>query len=311
MAITTADLLDTVKRNVTMPSNQVRFSDADLLKFADECTRSVILPRLSSIRQEFLVTSQSITVTADQSSYKIPYRAVGRTLRHLELMDSNGVFIRDLAFVAPEDRRYFTGQSGSGEPRGYAVQGDKIELLPAPASANYQLKMYYLLAPSRLVETTNASQITNINSGTITIDTAVTDFTSGALMDFIDGYSGSTSKAIDITNGSVSGTTLTFTAADLPDDLAVGDWVALAGYTPVVQLPDELAECLAHAIVCGVLNAQGDFEGLASSKKRLDEMLDAGMQLLTPRVESKQPVVIHYNGLLNTQRSRRTFRYYP
>lgn len=308
MAITTTEFLDAVKRGVTVPANQVRFDDTDFLKFADEETEATILPMLTSIRQEYLVKQKNVTVTANQAAYKIPYRAVGRTLRDIKLSDTSGQVIRRLALIDPSESHIFSVNS-FGEPFGYMPQGDKIVLLPTPTTANYVIQFFYELAPSELIPTSEAGQITAINTttGDVTISAAVTGFTSGATMDLVDGKAGCTVKAEDIVNTSVSGTTVTFTAADLPSDLAVGDYVALSNQTPVVQLPDELHQSLVQAVICRLLEALGDFEGLQAARGSLKDKLDSAIKLLTPRIESQMPKVINRNGLLRRPMNR--FRY--
>jgi hypothetical protein len=308
MTITTTQLLDAVKRGVTVPSNQVRFSDADLLKFADEETESTIMPMLSSIRQEFLVKQKNVPVVANQAGYKIPYRAVGRNLRDIKLADTAGNVIRRLALVDPSESHIFA-LGTFGEPNGYMIQGDKVVLLPTPASAGYNIQFFYELAPSALVPVTSAGQISAIDTGTgiVTISASVAGFITAQTMDLVDGKAGCTVKSEDIVNSSVAGTAITFTAADLPSDLAVGDWVTASGETPVVQLPNELTQSLVQAVICRVLEALSDYEGLQAAKASLKEKMNAAEKLLTPRVQSQVPVVINRNGLLRRPLSR--FRY--
>jgi hypothetical protein len=117
-------------------------------------------------------------------------------------------------------------------------------------------------------------------------------------MDIVDYKSGCSVKAEDIVNTNVSGTSITFTAADLPSDLAVGDYVALSNQTPVVQLPDEFHQCLSQAVICRVLEALGDSDMYSIAADRLNKKIEAAQQLLTPRVESELPVVVDRFGLL-------------
>lgn len=300
MAITTTLILDAIKRGVTIPSNQVRFTDADFLKFADEETEALLLPILTSLRQEFLVKSKVQACTANIQKYKIPYRAVGRTLRDLKLArTSDTTFIKTLAYISPEDASVYT-TTMSGEPFGFTVEGDSIKLLPTPLSADLSIVFYYLLKPSYLVPVTSAGLITAINTttGDVTIGTAVTGFSTGAVMDLVDGKSGCSVKAEDITNTNVSSTTVTFTASDLPSDLAVGDYVTLSKQTPVMQLPDEFHQSLVQATICRILEALGDQEMYAIAAERLKSKLESAQQLLTPRVESELPVVLDRFGLL-------------
>lgn len=300
MAITTTLLLDAIKRGVSVPSIQVRFSDADLLKFADEETEALLLPILTSIRQEFLVKTKTTASVAGTQKYKIPYRAVGRTLRDLKLArTSDTTFIKTLAYVSPEDASVYT-TTMSGEPFGFTVEGDSVKLLPTPLSADLSIVFYYLLKPSYLVATTSAGTITAINTttGVVTIATAVTAFTTGATMDLVDGKSGCSVKAEDIVNTNVSSTAITFTASDLPSDLAVGDYVTLTNQSPVIQLPDEFHQCLVQAVICRILEALGDTEMLSQSADKLAKRLESAQQLLSPRVESELPVVLDRFGLL-------------
>lgn len=300
MAITTTLLLDAIKRGVTIPSNQVRFSDSDFLKFADEETEATILPMLTSIRQEFLVKTKTTACVASTAKYKIPYRAVGRTLRDLKLArTSDTTFIKTLAYVSPEDANVYT-TTMSGEPFGFTVEGDYVKLLPTPLSSDLSIIFYYLLKPSYLVATTSAGLITAVDTvtGIVTISTAVSAFTTGATMDLVDGKSGCGVLAEDIVNTNVSSTAVTFAAANLPTGLAVGDYVTLSNQTPVVQLPDELHQSLVQAVICRILEALGDAEMYAIAQGKLEKKLEAAQQLLTPRVESELPVVLDRFGLL-------------
>lgn len=310
MAVTTTEFLDAVKRGCTFPTSQPRFSDANLLKFADEEMQATILPMITSIRQEFFVKSKNVPTVSGQAQYKIPYRAIGRTLRDIKLLDSSLSVVRSLPQVNEEEAHVYTN-AVSGDPRVFYVQGDKVVILPTPQSSAHYLQMIYELAPSSLVTTTSAGTIAtfNLTTGDVTIDTAVDVLTSGLIMDIIDSKSGNTVKAEDITNGSVSGTSFSFTASDLPSDLAVGDYIALSNQTPVINLPTEAHQCLVQATICRILEAQGDVENLGYAQKSLDKKMKAAMMLLSPRVEGRTPVVTTRRGLLTQRPFAYQFKY--
>lgn len=306
MAITTTLILDAVKRGVTMPANQVRFTDADLLKFADEETESLLLPILTSIRQEFLVKKKLQTCVASTAEYKIPYRAVGRTLRDLNLArTSDESIIRPLDYITPEDAAMRYPSTQTGEPLGFTVQGDSVVLIPAPASTQYSLLFSYLLKPSYLVPVASAGVITGVDTvtGVVTIGSAISAFTSGATMDLVDGKSGCSVLAEDVVNTNVASTLITFDPDDLPTGLAAGDYVTLSNQTPVMQLPDELHQSLVQAVICRVLEALGDTDMLAAAQAKLDKKIEAAEKLLTPRVEGKIPVILG-SPLLNRPLNR-------
>lgn len=302
MAYTTDRLLDSIRRGITMPSNQVRFDDDDLLALADEETEAVILPMLLGIRQDFLVKQKDVPLVAEQARYKIPYRAVGRKLRDLKLANSDGVVIRNIPLIDQKDRNTYTPEV-SGDPRAYTIEGEYVVMLPTPAEANQSLQMFYELAPSRLVATDQAGTITNIDTGTgiVTISAEVSDFVTGDTMDFVDGKTGNSVLAEDVVNTNVATTAITFDTDDLPDSLAVGDYVTQSDESPVVQLPEELIQSLVQAVICRIMESQGDIEMLERGVARLEKKLKAAAALLTPRVESSQKVIVNRNGLL-TQR---------
>lgn len=310
MAITTTLLLDAIKRGVTVPSSQVRFSDDDILKFCDEEMESLLVPMITSLRQEFFVKQKNVTVTANQNAYKIPYRAVGRTCRMIKLANTDGSFVRSLALISPEDSQRFY-PNVFGEPLGYMYQGDKIVLLPTPTAANYQIQFFYELKPSYLVPVDEAGVISNINTGTgvVTISTAITGFSTGQTMDFVDANAGCSVKGESLDNTNVSGTAITFATTDLPDDLEVGDYVTIANQSPVFQAPDEAHQVLVQAVICRLLEALGDFEGLNAGLAKLEKKIDAASRLLAPRDEGEVPVVINRNGLLRYRPYNYRFRY--
>ena len=71
MAVDTTYFLDAVKRAVTIPSSQIRFSNTDILRFADEETEAVIVPAITSARLEFFVKYVDQALIANQAEYKI------------------------------------------------------------------------------------------------------------------------------------------------------------------------------------------------------------------------------------------------
>jgi hypothetical protein len=281
-----------------------------LLAFGDEEMQTYLLPMITSTRQEFFVRADYVPLVANQTAYKIPFRAVGRTLRDIKIESDDGQVVYNLAYVMPEDFFSQNFQLSSGQPWMFTVQGDYV-IIPPQSLTGYSIKMTYELAPSKLVSSDRAATIANIDTvtGVVTIDAANSNFTTGLEMDFIDYRSGNNCKGIDVENTNVSGTNITFAAADLPSDLAVGDYLTIANETPVLQVPNELTQVLVQAVICRVTEALGDFEGLQVAVARLDKIIKSATQIITPRIESKVPVVINRNGLLPQRSYNRRWRY--
>ena len=306
MTITTTQLLQKVKSGVTVPANQARFTDEDLLGFGDDETESRIVPIITSIRQEFFVKKKSVPVVANQAAYKFPYRAVGRTLRNLYLRSTTqSTVIKELPFVMLEDKNRYLANSG-GDPQAYTVMGDYIIILPTPVLANYYIDMEYELAPSKYVSTSRTQAISSfdLTTGIISLSATNSTFLTGQEMDIVDGRSGNSVKVEDITNTNVSGADVTFLAANLPaatdmGAIAVGDILCLSNETSVLQIPNECSQLLVQCIIGRILEALGDFKGLEKNEEKLTKVIiPAAQDAMNPRVESKAPVVVNRNGLL-------------
>lgn len=304
MSISTTEFLARIKRGVSIPAIQYRFTDTDLLLLGDEEMESRLLPEIMSIRQAYYVKFADQLIVTAKSNYKIPYRAVGRTIVDLEIVDSTGTYVRKIPQISISDKRAFVPLAG-GDPRAFTIEGDNIVLLPTPTASTtvFYLRIYYALKPSKLVPTTDCATITAINTttGDLTISAANSTFATADVMDLIDGKTSNMNKAEDITNTNYIATTVTFAAADLPDDLAVGDIITQSDESCYVQAPQEFIQSLVQAVICRTLEAQGDFEGLQAAQAELERRLMAGKSLMANRVEQETPVVINRRGLL-TQR---------
>lgn len=311
MGMTSTQFLASVKRGVTIPTYQNRFSDQDFYSFGDEETETVLLPIMTSQRQEYYVTKIDTPIVTDQSEYKIFKRFIGRTLRTLWYTSLDGTYVQPLSKIELEDASAFQCNV-FGQPWQYMVIGDKF-IVPNPGSTTGYLTQYGELAPSKITATDNVATITSfdLTSGAVTVDAAASVLTTGSVVDIIDGSPGYSVKAIGISLDNAAGTSYTFTADTLPADLAIGDYISLANTTPVLQMPNELNQVLVQAVICRLLEAQSDFEGWNVAKDRLKEKLTAAQELITPRVESDSPVIFNRNGLLQRRSANYRFRYIP
>ena len=291
----TTELLASIKRGCSVPANQNRFTDADILAIADEEIQTKLLPVLLSLRQEYLVTKEQLTLTPSQAGYAIPVRSIGRTLRSLAII--SGSTTSYLNYIDPSD---IAGSQSNGIPTSFYFEGDKFILYPTPASASV-LEIKYEMRPSDLTDVANCGLITAINTAGnyITISSTPSSIIVGAVVDFISDYA-ILSKDATVTN--VSGTNIYFTS--LPTGLAVNNYIALAKFSPLVQLPREMHQVLSQAVECRLLEALGDFEGLGASAQKLTEKTNAMLSLLAPRQKGSQQKIVQFNGLLNRARSR-------
>jgi hypothetical protein len=311
MTIFTGDkLLESVKRGITIPFNQTRFTDDDLLAFADEELETTIMPIILGMREEYAVYEEDVALVAGVSKYQIPSRAAGRILRDLELQIDSQTSV-SLAYIAPDDRNYYTNSSNYGSnPTGFYFENDKVVLIPSPISSpNQSLKMRFLMRHSQITKVSNARAITNINTTTneLTLASPFANTVQAAtLVDLIKSTSQPVIRDYDLALTNVSGNIVTLPS--LPSDLAVGDYVAIAGQTPVLCLPEETHQVLAQAVAVRVMEAQGDAQAMQIAQANLDRKVKAMQLIMMPRIEGETQVVMQRNGLLRNGLTRNIMR---
>lgn len=298
MAMTSDRLLAGVKRRITIPSRQSLLTNEDILAFADDIISSRIVPVVESSNQEFFIRLVDVPLVASQSIYSIPYRAVGRALRELKMQDSNNN-IRNVALIQLEDAQLFTQSSLT---LGFYFYGDKIHLVPDVPSSLTQdqtLKLWYRLPPSNLIEVSDAALVTGVSGDDVTVSVVPDAIVNGAVIDFIQGRSGSTIYEIDQTITNVNGTTISFGAGVVPDDLTAGDYISIAQTSPVINfIPNECYSLIESLTAYRVLTSIGDFEGANVLKEDISSEEKNVKMLLEPRIDGEPTIIINRYGLV-------------
>jgi hypothetical protein len=289
---TTTDFLASVRQRGALPtttnSNNVN-NTSNLLALATEELHIKLLPLIMSVREEFYVAKKAYSITANQAEYAIPSRASGVVLRDVQMIVGTSIFS-----LEPVDSEHIT-TTAVGDPVGYYLEHQNVVLYPTPGSTADTLRLRYFMRPSRLALTSACAQISAINTGTntVTVSSVPSTWTTGTSVDFIKATPPYQNPAIDQSITGVSGSDITF--ASLPSDLAVGDWIALAEYTPIPQVPFEFQPVLAQMTVVKALEAIGDREGAAAAKDDLKTIQQAALMLVTPRVQGSNKKVIGRN----------------
>ena len=303
MAIIADSILTGVKRRISMPASQVLLQDTDILAFADDAIKAHIIPMLESTNQEYFVTSEDIPLVASTSEYNIPYRATGRSFRELKLKSStDSTDVRNLQKISIEDLQIFSSQA---LPMGFYFKGDRFVLVPdVSSSAQVDLiEAWYRLAPSNLVALAEVSTVVSVTSTIVTVDTVPSTFTVSTPIDFIQGVSGNRIYSIDKSPTAVGSTTITFAAGTIPSTLIAGDYIALAGESPVANMiPNEVYPYLESVLAKRCLRSIGDFEGARELNDDISEEKKNLLKILEPRIDGEPTVIINRTGLVRGQK---------
>lgn len=293
MAYTTTDLISAVKSLASIPTSQSLFSTSDFLRFANRALSMKLVPLLQSVREEYYVTEKDYAVTAAQASYRIPSRAVGAKLRDVKIID--GDYEYSLPRLDPEG----VTSSTQGQ-RGFYLKANHVVLVPTPTTTDgTYLRLSYTRRPGTLVATTDCAQITSIDTGNnqVVVSSVPSTFTTSVEVDLIEGKPGFDWLATDKAITGVSGTTISF--ASLPTGLAEGDWLALAGKSPVMQIPLELHPILEQAVAVTCLSAQGKRSDAKAMDDELSVLMKDALNVLTPRIDGEPKKIVGRATLLN------------
>lgn len=313
--LTGDQLIKSVRKRTTVPDDTSSFTDTDILETIDEELNVQVLPTLLKLHAEHLVVTVDVPRNAS-GAYEIPYRAVGNTVRDVSLINGSNTYeLAQISVGALPD--YSDHINSLQELDLFYVESNKIKLV-SPTRSYSSIRIKYHLRPNFLTKLDKAGIIdsivadTNADTLTLTLSQTGKNFTENLTYDLVGNRTPNKIKDFDLTPASltinsVGGTgTIVFTLSDVEDyeDLIVGDYVTVAGETPVPNIPTEMHPVLAQGAAIQVLDSLGDFEALARAEKRMMEMSAATQGLVDDRVELAPKKIRPRHGTLQSRRGR-------
>lgn len=305
MAITSERFIASVKRLTVMPSNQVLYKDnSDFLEMIHEKMTDKLVPILDKLKQEYFVaTPVDIPLETGKYEYRFPSRSYGRKFREIKLVTSDGNCIANFPQIPLEREHLYQAVS---LPWGFRFQGDRIVIVGAP-DPGYIIRVWWFLPPSKPVLASAAGVIQSIVGDDITLTATPPDtFVPNALFDLIDKDGMSQCIAIDQEATNVSGNTVSFATGTVSTlDLRPGDYLALAGESPVLQVPQTAMPFLRTLVAYEALLSISDSE----ASDRLEKLLKAEekelLALQANRADGEPTILINMNGFARRGRGIR------
>lgn len=292
---TTDALIEAARADAELPEWEDDEAPARFLAMMNRLQRLQLAALLQKAKEQYRYATLDIPLEDGELRYDLPRRAVAAGIVQAHFIDDSGNLLETVT-VFPVGRR---GERGwAGAPGKAYLEGNQLVLYSAPSgSGTLQIVYNRRLSELVLAPTADASfgatQIEEVLSATqFTIDTDV-DVPGDPPWDLVRATPHFDILAMDV-DGSEVGGTVTIPAG-LPDGLVEGDYLCVAGVTPVCQAPLELHPVLSLMTAYRWTKANGD--PLASSLKTdVDEAVRQALDLLTPRIEAQPAVIINTNG---------------
>ena len=274
--VSNTELLTSIKINGAIPDDQIQFSDDVILSLADEALQQTLLPVIMERQEEFFVFEQTLPITASKRKYRIPSRSIGGVLRDVQIQ--RGTSISSISQMNSEDIL----TSSTGTPYAFYLEANSVCLYPTPSATDGTLILKFFCKPGRLTPVSNASTITAINGTTISVASLPSVFLVGSSIDFTKGSAHYEPAGLSYAIQTVNGTDITFSS--VPDELEVGDWLSLAGYSPVASIPEEFHPVLSLLTAAKLLQSLGQSDEESALLQKAETAIQRLTGILAPRI---------------------------
>lgn len=278
-----------------MPSVEALFTNANLLSIMNFEMNSKIMPMIDNQAEEYGIYLADIAYSNSITKYDIPTRAVGGKLRAVTFVDPNGNEVR-IPRLRVEDimsNVNATGLAINPALWGFYFQNNKVvtylSSVNGGSSAFPTLRLRFIRQANTLVMSDACGEVTNVAGNVVTVDNIPSTFATNETYDLIANVPQmfvSYADDLTITAIDTNAKTITFTDA-VPTTLAVGDWVCLAGQSPIPQIPYNPGfELLLQLSAAKCLEIHGDTEGFNVAMSQASDMKNYFISVITPRSDA-------------------------
>jgi len=315
---TAETLIDYIRDQAAIPdTGALGFTDADILEKINSEMMGEVVPQIMAKREEFFVVTEEMTITSNQTRYRIPERASGGRLRDLELVVDS---VRtQLDHIGRTERRRYPAL-GNGLPSAFFIEGQYIVLVPdVGSSTDGTLEVSYFFRPGDLVLSTETRIVSTVDTATKTVTLTAnipSGWTTANTFDVHSAWSGSEVKEWKLTASSVATNILTFTT-EIDGSVAgrhpieAGDYVCLNDEAALPGIPVEAQPLLAQAVIAKILEGQGDTEGLQLAAAKLQRQSKNLTTIIggDGRVEGRPKIIRTHNSPIMRRKHYFPFRY--
>ena len=285
---TTTELIAKLKKRGMIPTSQDTFQNEDFLRFLNDELLFYIVPFVMSLREEFFVTYADETI-GSSSAFDIPSRATGVKLRDLEVITTNGD-VNSIPRIEPEDREQWSDSSRNDA--GFYLRNDQIILLGNYNSTD-SLRKHYFRRANELVLQSACALVSSVSGNDITCSSMPTSWDIDDTFDVIKGSQHFRSRGDDQTITAIDTSAKTLTFTDAPDGIAAGDWICLAGQSPIAQIPYDCFPLLVYKTAAEIIRSNGDHEAAKVKDAAVEKIEKYLLGMLSDRVEGENRKLVN------------------
>jgi len=266
----------------TINFGTTELSDEKILGIADRLLLMRIAPALVRINENYYLVNEDFNFVTNQREYVLPQYAMFNKVHSVELI-SNGATIQ-LERELP-DRSRFRTDTNSGQPRVFWLMHDTLSFYPKPNNSTDSYRVYYYRRPSRLVLTSKAAVVTNVNklNGEVTYSAAPpATFTATSTHDFYSKNPPFKRNTQGITATALAGAVQTFPIASV-QNITVGSYACVLDETVFPDMPPELQHLFSLVIIGEIAKAQNDTTKYQLTDKEINEAVEMSYAVIGQR----------------------------
>lgn len=277
-----------------------------LLPLMDQHLRTLVVPRLLEVAEDWLTTTASVPLVASVPTYRLPWRCL-RVL-DVALLNAAGDPLQGFSRAnAEQAKRMRSGGllKKTGRPEFWLMEASSLRLYPTPSASDaYTLAIRFARRPGRLVDSQGEDAWRVADFDASSGDASIEGFALpgvGRLFDFISGTPGFESLQDDVRILTAveaippAGSTPGLYAVRVTSWSGVApqsdDYMVTAGCSPVPQVPLDYLAVLELAVTEQLLRDGGDMAGAESAKGAKLEMRTAADSVLEPRASEPETCV--------------------
>lgn len=288
-------MIANIKRRCAVPTSQLTYTDSDFTKLCTDELQTMAVPLIMSCREEFFVTTRDIATPADR---RIPFPSdtVSSKIRALTYLQQSSPVVTINIPRIDIDIVNGVGFSNYATLAGFYLENNEMVLYPnTSVPVGTMLRMFLYRRTLDIAAPADYGRVLAINTGsnTVTLDFLPPAWEIGDVVNSVNSI-----MPFDVTNAAMTITNVSSPSliVDNVDDLQVGDYISLQGYSAIPQIPIEAHAYLAQLTAVQCLEGLGDQTGKQSAEEKAEKLKTNLLILISQRVDGSIKKIMNASG---------------